>query len=66
MASAEQVIATIPSGMVFRIHRTGRLYGEPSTRYYIFCGGELLTVTEEERSALPDGHPLAWPGGPDD
>lgn len=61
MGGCEQTVFTISAGVVFRTHRTGRLYDAPAFHYYVFTGEELLVATPQERDLLPDNHPLAWP-----
>ena len=63
MASSEQFLALVPAGVVFRVGRSGRLYGAPNHHYYVFdaASAAVLTATWEERVMLPDDHPLAAP-----
>jgi hypothetical protein len=47
-----QFIAKLKKGDVFRIARSGRLYGNPSNYYGCFDGHKVILVTWQEREAL--------------
>ncbi|RMD64073.1 hypothetical protein D6833_04860 [Candidatus Parcubacteria bacterium] len=47
----EQVIALMPKDVVFRTSYSGRLYGAPSSHYYVWDGSKLLAATWDERAA---------------
>jgi hypothetical protein len=44
-----QFISVMPRGVVFRTSYGGRLYGKPSSHYYLFNGKEVLSATWDER-----------------
>jgi len=52
MGSGTQMIALIPKGIWFRTGYSGRLYGGPSSHYYIWDGQEMNCLTWEERKIL--------------
>jgi hypothetical protein len=58
MGFGEQLVAVVPRGIIFRAARSGRLYGEPRTHYYMFDGDRILVATPEERE-LTDIFPVA-------
>lgn len=47
----QQLVATMPKGIVFRTGYSGRLYGAPAAHYYLWDGERLLAVTWDERVA---------------
>lgn len=47
-----QVIALVPAGVVFRVGRTGRLYGAPGAHYGRWDGENLVVMTRTERDAV--------------
>ena len=50
MGAGSQYIAIVPKGVVFRTQYSGRLYGEPSSHYYVFpTASQLLVATWKER-----------------
>lgn len=49
MGNGEQLVAIMPSDVVFRTGYSGRLYGYPAEHYYIYRDGKLLAATLEER-----------------
>jgi hypothetical protein len=51
MGSGKQMVVIAPKGVVFRASRAGRLYGQPSSHYYLFNGERLMSATWEERIA---------------
>lgn len=51
MGSGYQYIALAPINNVFRTAYSGRLYGAPSSHYYMFDGDTILCQTWEEREA---------------
>lgn len=51
MGSSQQFVAVIPKGVVFRTAYSGRLYGKPLSRYYLWDGSRMLAATWEERAA---------------
>jgi len=65
MGSGEQLIAVMNPGKVFRICRTGRLYGAPSAHYFYWTGEKLIGgITRQEReltNILPP-FPSIWSG----
>jgi hypothetical protein len=52
MGGNSQYIAKLKKGDVFRIKRTGRLYGNPKSYYGSFDGEKIILVTWNEREAL--------------
>ena len=51
MGSGRQLVAIVPAGAVFRTGYSGRLYGHPSSHYYMWDGEALLSATWQERDA---------------
>jgi hypothetical protein len=51
MGGNSQYIAKLQKGDVFRIKRTGRLYGNPKSYYGCFDGDKLTLVTWQDREA---------------
>jgi hypothetical protein len=51
MGGNSQYIAKLQKGDVFRIKRTGRLYGNPTSYYGCFDGNKLTLVTWQDREA---------------
>jgi hypothetical protein len=51
MGGNSQYIARIKKGDVFRIKRTGRLYGNPKSYYGCFDGHKVTLVTWQDREA---------------
>lgn len=49
MGSGKQLVAVIPAGIVFRTGYSGRLYGAPSSHYYVYRDGQILSATWKER-----------------
>ena len=49
MGSGKQLVAVIPAGIVFRTGYSGRLYGAPSSHYYVYRDGQILSATWQER-----------------
>ena len=49
MGSGDQMVVTIPQGVVFRTGYSGRLYGAPSSHFYLWNGERLLIATRDER-----------------
>ena len=49
MGSGEQLVAVIPTGVVFRAGYSGRLYGAPSAHYGRFDGRTLEVLTWKDR-----------------
>jgi hypothetical protein len=43
--SGRQLIAIAPKNIVFRTHYSGRLYGAPSSHYYLYTGSQILSAT---------------------
>lgn len=46
-----QVIWVVPAGAVWRVQRTGRLYGAPANYYYHWTGSALQVATWQDRAA---------------
>lgn len=51
MGSGDQLIAILHKNVVFRTMYSGRLYGAPSSHYYIFNGETIQSMTFDEREA---------------
>ncbi|UQS95045.1 hypothetical protein Pam2_165 [Pseudanabaena phage Pam2] len=51
MGSGQQLIAIAPKNIVFRTRYSGRLYGAPSSHYYLYTGSQILSATWDERVA---------------
>lgn len=49
--SGMEYISLLPSGIVARASKQGRLYGRPGTYYYVFQGDRLKAATWEDRTA---------------
>jgi hypothetical protein len=49
--SGKQYICTMPKNAVFLTYYGGRLYGAPSSHYYVWNGERILVATPDERSA---------------
>jgi len=49
MGGGQQLVATMPKGVVFRTGYSGRLYGAPAAHYYLWNGEQLLAMTWDER-----------------
>lgn len=58
MGSGDQLVAIMPKNTVWRVAFSGRRYGKPACRYYLFDGRRIITATPEERDLLPQSHPL--------
>jgi hypothetical protein len=51
MGSGQQFIAVAEKNIVFRTRYSGRLYGAPSSHYYLYTGSQILSATWDERVA---------------
>jgi hypothetical protein len=51
MGSGKQLIAIAEKDTVFRTSYSGRLYGAPSSHYYLYTGSQILSATWDERVA---------------
>ncbi len=51
MGSGKQLIVVAEKNVVFRTHYSGRLYGAPSSHYYLYTGSQILSATWDERLA---------------
>lgn len=51
MGSGQQFIVKMPRDVVFRIARSGRLYGALSSFYHLFNGETIYRLTKDERDA---------------
>lgn len=51
MGSGQQLIAIVEKNIVFRTGYSGRLYGAPSSHYYLYTGSQILSATWDERVA---------------
>jgi len=51
MGSGSQYIAVVPKNVVFRTRYSGRMYGAPSSHYYLYTGSQVLSATWDERLA---------------
>lgn len=49
--AGQQLIAIAPKNIVFRTRYSGRLYGAPSSHYYLYTGSQILSATWDERVA---------------
>lgn len=54
MGSGDQMVALIPKGAIFRIARSGRLYGQPGVHWARWDGTSLVVLTPEERALLDE------------
>ena len=54
MGSGTQRVCLLPRGKVLRTYRTGRLYGAPASRYWLFDGERVHCRTWSERVSLAD------------
>lgn len=52
MGWGDQIIATMPAGIVFRTGYSGRLYGAPKAHYYRLLNGEIVALTWQERQVV--------------
>lgn len=59
MGGGPQIVLLLPREAIVGVHRSGRLYGEPPTRYFVFDGNKLLVATYDERFLLPEEHLLS-------
>ena len=51
MGSGQQFITVAEKNVVFRTQYSGRLYGAPSSHYYLYIGSQILSATWDERVA---------------
>lgn len=59
MGGGPQIVLLLPRGEVVRVNRSGRLYGDPPSRYFVFDGDRLLVATWDERFLHSEDHPLS-------
>lgn len=49
MGSGSQMVSVMPTGVVWRVNRSGRLYGAPSSYYFRYDGEKIEFVSWDER-----------------
>lgn len=52
MGHGNQFVVLMPKGVIFRTTYFGRLYGSPSSHYYVFNGENIISMTWDERLLL--------------